>query len=110
VPCLLEIPDHVADYLDGDDVGLSDHARARVAAALEFIENLTDAWRADPDNRVPSPPGIYPMLRYGHVFAEADGRLCSITFVIDDRPAAQGVLRIPYAEYTAGKPILPPNP
>jgi hypothetical protein len=55
VPYLLEIPDHVADYLDGDELGLSDHARARIADALEFIENLTDAWRADPDNRVPSP-------------------------------------------------------
>jgi hypothetical protein len=110
VPYLLEIPPHVADYLDGDDLGLSDHARSCIAGALEFIENLTDAWRADPDNRVASPPDVYSMLRYCHVFAEADGRLCSIAFVIDDRPAAQGVLRIPYAEYTAGKPILPPNP
>ena len=109
MPYLLEIPDHVADYLDGDDLGLSDHARSCIADALEFIETLTDAWRADPENRVPSPPHLYPMLRYYHVFADAEGRLCSIAFVIDDRPAAQGVLRIVYAEYTVGKPILPPS-
>jgi hypothetical protein len=48
VPYLLEIPDHVVDYVDGDDLGHSDHARTRIAEALEFIENLTDAWWPDP--------------------------------------------------------------
>jgi hypothetical protein len=98
----LEIPDDVVNYLDA--LPLSERGRASVAAALEHVAALPEAFRADPLNRVA--PG-HPCLRFSVLFTDpdGDGHLHTILFLIDDRPAQYGVLRIPYAEHTLGNPM-----
>jgi hypothetical protein len=98
----LEIPDDVLTYLDG--LPLSGHGREAVATALEHVAALPEAFLADPVNRVA--PG-HPCLRFSVLFTDpdGDGRLHTVTFLIDDRAAPYGVLRIPYAEHTLGNPM-----
>jgi hypothetical protein len=98
----LEISDDVLTYLDG--LPLSERGRAVVAAALEYIAALPEAFRTDPVNRVALG---HPCLRYSRLFTDpdGDGHLHTITFLIDYRPAQYGILRIPYAEHTLGNPM-----
>jgi hypothetical protein len=98
----LAIPDDVLTYLDG--LPLSERGRAAVAAALEYVTALPEGFRSDPANRVA--PG-HPYLRYSLLFTDpdGDGHLHTISFLIDDRAAQYGVLRIPYAEHTVGNPM-----
>lgn len=110
MPFDLEILDEVDAYLESDDCHLSDYGREMIADTLEFIENLTDEWRADPINRIPAAPPSYAFLRHSHLWTEGDGRVYCISFIIDDRPAVHGILRIPYADYAVSDQILPQDP
>jgi hypothetical protein len=96
----LEIPEHVAAYLDG--LPVSQRVRERIADTLAAVENLGAEYRANAANRYPNST----LLRYSYVFLDDDRRIHTITFGIDDSPAIYGVLRIPHARHMAGG-ILP---
>jgi hypothetical protein len=98
----LEIPDGVLAYLE--DLPLSDAAKEKVFAALDDISNLSDAFRADPDNRLS--PGS-PCLWYRHLLhdREGDGCVHCLEFVVEDGSAQYGILRIRYAEHRPGLPL-----
>jgi hypothetical protein len=98
----LEIPDHVAAYLDG--LAVSQRVREKIADALASVENLPAEFRANAANRYPNST----LLRYSYVFTDDDRRIHTITFGIDDNPAIFGVLRIPHARHVAGG-VLPPQ-
>lgn len=102
VAYLLEIPSAVREYLDA--LPLSERGRAAVATMLASVAALPEGFQSDPVNRVA--PG-HPYLRYSGLFTDpdGDGNMHTITFIIDDRGAAYGVLRIPYAEHTVGNPM-----
>ena len=97
----LDIPDHIATYLEGLQV--SQVVREKIADALQFVANLPAEYRANAANRYPNST----LLRFSSVFTDEDRRIHTITFGIDDSPAIYGVLRIPHARHTAGG-ILPP--
>jgi len=74
----LEIPDHVAAYLDGP--AIPEDAREKIADALEYVADLPAEFRADPTNRFPGST----LLRYVYAWLDGEGRVHTITLAIDD--------------------------
>lgn len=79
----------VRSFLDG--LTLSRLGRISLFYTLNALRTVADAERLDPANRV----GPYFVFR--RAFREK-GRLVPIRFVVDDGPAAYGVLRLVYAD------------
>jgi hypothetical protein len=95
----LDIVESVGDYLVG--LSVSPGVRDKIADALELVGQLSEEFRADPQNR-----WARTLLRFSYVFL-ADGQVHTIIFAIDDSQAAFGVLRIPHARYVAGSQMTP---
>lgn len=92
---VLDIPDHIATYLESLQVSQS--VREMIADTLAHIEDLPAEFRANAANRA----AWHPLLRCSRVFiVEGDPRTHTITFAINDESAVYGVLRIPHARHT----------
>jgi hypothetical protein len=85
----LEIKPEVSDYLRG--LQLTREGRIRLHTALNEAAEFADLFRNDPSNRAG------PFFSLQNIFNDA-GRLRMLFLVVDDSPAAYGVLSVVYAE------------
>jgi hypothetical protein len=89
----LNVHPAVRDYFR-DFPGLTRKGRLRLYAAINDTAELSDAFRADPANRLA--PGS-PHLKLHHLFLDGN-RIRGLTLVIDDSSAVYGILSINYAD------------
>ncbi len=93
MPYRLEYPESVRSYLWG--LPLSPEGRIKVSSFIQDqVAGVSDAFRNDPLNRLPNSP------RFQARFLFFDGNvLRALRLVVDDSAAADGVLRIVYADF-----------
>ena len=97
MPFLLHISDHERAYLDG--LPLSPEAKQSLNRfMLEFIANITDEFRLNPENRV-TPGSPYFRVQYLMRDKSGDGGLHSIDFIVRDDQAAFGVLLVVFIDH-----------
>lgn len=97
----IHIPDAEREYLD--NLPLSPEAKERVRRfAEQFIANVPDAFRLDPENR---PTLNAPHFKVQHIIWDrwGDGRVHAIDFHIRDDKAELGVLLIVFIDHVSGQ-------
>ena len=81
--------------------GLSREGRNKLFANLDWLKDVSDDYRANPENRTPDHPNRFV---FGNLFSDC-GRLRYFLFGVDDSAAAAGVLRLLTVEDGTDPPV-----